>query len=235
MFTPWWMIRSWPPSDEQLTLRDESQIAGPQKGPRRFRPAGPWCCPPPWRRGAPTPGDARPRKPRLLQRSLRPTAGRVSGSGDHHPLVRQVLAAADQVARRGRSRIDRLGTILREGLRVERADHRCHLGPAAGHNQRCFGQAVARIKCLRPESAAGESPGKRLQRVRPDRFGPVESDLPATQVELVDLLLGDPVDAKLVGEIRAAAGGAAKTRDRREPAERSAARTPSATSIRWAA
>src|SRR5690606_2972644 len=80
----------------------------------------------------------------------------------------------------------------------------------AAHDQRRLGEAITGIEGVGTETASGKPPGKSLEGRCPNRFGTVESDLPAAQVELIEIFIRDTIDAKLVSEIRSAADGGSR-------------------------
>ena len=91
---------------------------------------------------------------------------------------------------------------------------------SAGDHQRPLGQAVAREERLATEPARREHLGERVDRLRPNRLGAVEGDLPGRQVELRPVGLADAPQAQLEREVRPAAHGPAVLADRAQPVDR---------------
>ncbi len=91
----------------------------------------------------------------------------------------------------------------------------------AGSNQQCvLGQAVGGIKARSRKPAAREGIGEAMQHIRSDRLSPVNGDGPGREVKLVTGIVRDPVDAHLVGKVRAPAERALESRYRLQPATR---------------
>ena len=208
------------PRDEELTVLQESQVAGAEKGPfaailqpgaegaiggLRLLPV--------------TLGNARAPHPNLPDAAGRTSRLRLRiGNGDL--LVGQVSAAADQCPHALVIGIGIDHLAARQSRGVERANHRRGPHVAAGDDQRGLGQAKTGVERLTAKSARGKSLGKGVQSLRPNRLGAVEGHPPTAQVERFLLFGSDFADAKVISEIRPAAGGGAESCDRRQPAVR---------------
>ena len=97
-------------------------------------------------------------------------------------------------------------------------DSRRLLSAFAGNQQSRFGQAVAGQERLAAKSATGERLGESVQRLGPDRLGPVEGDRPAAQVETQFLLVRDLPRAQVVREVRSPADRRPRPRNGLQPA-----------------
>src|SRR6516162_7140881 len=74
--------------------------------------------------------------------------------------------------------------------------------PTTAHEERGLGETVHRYECLASETARRECRHEALERIRPDRFGPVDRPAPGAEIEHSLLLGRYAFDAPLVGEVR---------------------------------
>ena len=142
------------------------------------------------------------------------------GIDDDYVQVRQPLPAADQTPRAGSPRGGFHHRVLFQLSGIDRQNHRRIRLVASGGNQRTFGQSVAGVERLVPETARGEPLGEPLQGFGADWLGAVEGHLPGAKVQLVELFGTDAFQAQLVGEVRPPAGGAPVAGDGLEPSQR---------------
>ena len=216
-----------PAGHVELAVEDEAQVAGAQEGPgvravRAVRVAGQAGAevalgvlgPPPVALRHARPGD-----PDLPD----PAGGRGARGRrlDHlQPLPQPRPAAADERPAARLAVRHPLRPPLLERCRAHRAHRRRDPRRPAGREQRRLGEPEAGVERRAAETAGRESRGEPLQGLGADRLGAVERQPPARQVEPRLLLRGDLAHAQLVGEVRAAARGAAIAADRGQPAQR---------------
>ena len=88
------------------------------------------------------------------------------------------------------------------------------------HQEGRFRHPITRVAGLLAKTVRSESLGKTFERLRSNRLGSIERDLPSTQVDPFHLVVRNLVDAVVVGEIGTTADGDAKSMDRLQPAHR---------------
>src|SRR5690606_19041076 len=108
------------------------------------------------------------------------------------------------------------GTARADGRRVGRAGVRAAVvgpqqggrgaGPAGGDHEGGLGQPVARGERLGADPGRCEGVGEAAQGGRPDRFGAVEGDPPAAEVQVVGEGGRGVLQGEFVGEVGGAAG-----------------------------
>ncbi len=133
------------------------------------------------------------------------------GLDDEDLLALHRLSAPHQHASILRVGLGGLHAVAAQGLRLHRVLRGARALLHAGDNQRAFGQAVAGVEGLTPESARAEGLDEALQRLGTDGLRAAEGQLPAAQVQLLALLRGNLPRAQLEGEVGSAADGAAET------------------------
>src|SRR5207244_3130142 len=116
----------------------------------------------------------------------------------------RLAAAYDGSGRvRGAGRLD---AVLFERLAIHVQANGRSGGVTTRNEQGSLGQSIGRIEGFAPEATRGEHLGKLLERFAAHGLRAVEGHVPTAQVELGPLLLGNAPHAKVIGEIRPAAG-----------------------------
>ncbi len=198
------------PGDEQLPVALETQVAGAQPGLPVALDEGPGGG---FGVAPVAQGDARASGPDFTHVVVR-QAGQGAGVDDLHRMPGLAVAAAHQHA--ALARFDAVGG---ERLGVQRQRGNALTAAAAADEQGRFGQTIAGEELLGPEAAGAEGLGEGRQAVLADRLGAGVGHAPAAQVEPGQGGLADPFAAQPVGEVRAAADGAAVVADRLQPAQ----------------
>ncbi len=160
--------------------------------------------------------------PAELQAALLALAELGAGGVDDADLVaRQRVAAADEAQRGLVVRRRRLGAAgARQAVAVDGVDPRLPPPGREGQRQRVLGQPVDRHHRAGLEAVGREALGEAADGLGADRLGAVECRPPGGQVEALDLVVVDLLQAQLVGEVGRRRQGAAVVVDRLEPARR---------------
>ena len=199
-----------------MSVVDEPQIAGPQKRSLvvgRHRPE---------RTGGRliaaviAQADRRRLHPNLADRVARQFPQGV-GIDDDDFFATERFAASDQFTRIVRVGVDRFDDLLVERLTIERPQNRTRRPRPGGDQQRRLGHPVARQHAVGIKTNLLKFLGKRLDRRRSNRLGPVERDVPRRQIQFRHLGIGHFVDAQLVREIWPARDRHAVLRDPLQP------------------
>ncbi|MDH6441281.1 hypothetical protein M2158_009822 [Streptomyces sp. SAI-144] len=109
-------------------------------------------------------------------------------------------AADDAVHGRAGGRGQQLAALERGGVHL--GDHGAAGRPVTGDDQGRLGHAVAGEHRLGTQPGGGEPPGERLDGGCLDGLGAVHRAPPAREVQPCQLLVGDPLEAEVVGEVR---------------------------------
>jgi len=132
----------------------------------------------------------------------------------------QPMARLADAATHDRAACTRLGTIGGQCQVVDSQAANALASRTAGNEQCGLRQSVGRHEGIRYKTARGEFPGEAFQGVEANRFGAGIRHPPATEVELRQGRLADPLAAQPVSKIRPAADGTAVLADRFEPTQR---------------
>ncbi|MNZ52987.1 hypothetical protein D3C78_708530 [compost metagenome] len=100
-----------------------------------------------------------------------------------------------------------------ERLSLHPVDQRPSVQGRKGHAQRGLGQPIDRRQRRGRQAVAYEALGKALQGIRADRFGTVEGQAPAAQVQALEVTVSEFVQTQFVGEIGRRRQGAAQAID----------------------
>ena len=199
------------PGDIQLAVAQETQVAGAQPGRPGVLDKG-------LGRGfgvAPVAqGDTRPGGPDLTDLVV---GQHLQGVRFDHLHGMPGLAGATT---HHRVAVARLRAILRQRQIIQAQRGNTPATLATGDKQGGFRQAVGRKPGIGAETARRELLGETLQGVEADRLGTGIGDAPAAQVQARQRAVTDPLAAQPIGEVRAAADGAAVFADRFQPAQR---------------
>ena len=90
---------------------------------------------------------------------------------------------------------------IHELLALHPVDDRPPADGREGQPHRTLGQPIDRRQRLAVEPEIPEPVGEPLQGIGVDGFGAVNGQTPGTQVQALDVLVGDPVEAQFIGEI----------------------------------
>ncbi len=199
--------------DEQLTMAQETQVAGAQPGATVTLHKGPGAG---FRVAPIAVSDARPGGPDFtyLIVGLQFTAERID---DAHPMLRLTATATHQNTAHAR-----FGAMLCKGLITH-----FQIGDAmptlpASDKQRGFSQAITGEETVGCKTCRCEFAAEQIEAVLANRLGAGKRHAPFAQVELVQSRITDPLAAQPVGKIRPATDGAAVLTDRLQPAQRTA-------------
>ncbi len=201
------------PGDEQLARTDKTQVAGAQPGAagvlHEGLGAGFGVAPV-------TVGDARAGGPDFADGVVGEFFEGIRFDNQH-----RVLRLADAAAH-DRAAVARLGAVLRQRLIVHAQCRDAGAARCSGDIQGGLGQTVRGHETVFAETAGGEFFREALEGVEADRLGAGIGHAPSTQIEALKGRFADPLTAQAIGEIRAAADGAAVLGNRFQPAQRPA-------------
>src|SRR5687767_2530853 len=143
--------------------------------------------------------DARSRNPNLSNLAIR-TPRQFLRMDDCDCLVHQYVTATNQrtafIFTRSINR-----AIVLERLSLDHFHNRRVRFMTTGNDESRFRQSVTRIKSLPTEAARCEGVSKPVQRFIANRFGAIERDAPAAEIEFRALFSSDLANTEVIGEV----------------------------------